>query len=281
VIVSDLRGISPLYAEHVLAIVDARARLLRPEGTLICQRDTLMVALMENPDAEDVASVWDSLEGVDMSPCRSAASNTVEKAHYGPNSRLSDPRAWWTLNYGKVDHPDASGRVSWRISEPMRVSGLCHWFEAEYAGGVHYSSGPAHPGSPIYGRPFFPWPRTVDLNAGDQVELHIEAKLVNQDYAWIWETVIQDSSGKPRASFSQGSMFDRPLTRQTLRRESAEYRPRLNEEGAATAEALSLMSGDSTHLCISETLAAKFPSRFRRREDALEFVRNLTFTLAE
>jgi protein arginine N-methyltransferase 1 len=45
VIVSDIRGILPVFEGHFAAIADARGRLLAPGGTLIPMRDTLRVAL--------------------------------------------------------------------------------------------------------------------------------------------------------------------------------------------------------------------------------------------
>ena len=47
VIVSDLRGVLPLFGEHIPAIVDARERHLAPGGSLIPKQDTLWVALVE------------------------------------------------------------------------------------------------------------------------------------------------------------------------------------------------------------------------------------------
>ena len=42
VIISDLRGVLPLFQSHLPSIIDARERLLAPGGALIPQRDTIM-----------------------------------------------------------------------------------------------------------------------------------------------------------------------------------------------------------------------------------------------
>ena len=49
IIVSDMRGVLPLFGQHIPAIVDARQRHLATGGLLIPQRDTLWVALVEAP----------------------------------------------------------------------------------------------------------------------------------------------------------------------------------------------------------------------------------------
>ena len=47
VIVSDLRGVLPLFGQHLPSIIDARRRLLAPEGNLIPKRDVLWAAVVE------------------------------------------------------------------------------------------------------------------------------------------------------------------------------------------------------------------------------------------
>src|SRR5579871_6882517 len=48
VIVSDLRGVLPLFEGHIPAIVDARRRFLAPGGTLIARRDRILAAVVES-----------------------------------------------------------------------------------------------------------------------------------------------------------------------------------------------------------------------------------------
>src|SRR5256714_2578071 len=47
VVLSDLRGVLPLFQRHIPAIVDARRRFLAPGGTLIPQKDMLWAAIVE------------------------------------------------------------------------------------------------------------------------------------------------------------------------------------------------------------------------------------------
>src|ERR1041385_848678 len=50
VMISDLRGILPWFAQHIPAIADARRRLLKPGGILISQKDFLWAAIVEAPE---------------------------------------------------------------------------------------------------------------------------------------------------------------------------------------------------------------------------------------
>lgn len=50
VIISDLRGILPLFEQHLVSIIDARTRLLAPGGALIPRRDALWAGVVEAPE---------------------------------------------------------------------------------------------------------------------------------------------------------------------------------------------------------------------------------------
>ena len=61
VIVSDLRGVLPLYGQHIPSIIDARQRHLAPGGTLIPPRDTVWASLVEaRCVSDDVVGPWTS-----------------------------------------------------------------------------------------------------------------------------------------------------------------------------------------------------------------------------
>src|SRR5439155_26852207 len=63
VVVSDLRGVLPLYEQHVPSIVDARRRFLKPGGKLIPKRDVVSVAVVETSDHYDrLVKPWKRFE---------------------------------------------------------------------------------------------------------------------------------------------------------------------------------------------------------------------------
>src|SRR5215467_15214378 len=69
IIISDLRGLLPLFQKHLPAIIDARTRLLAPHGRLIPASDTIWAALIESDELYmQYVSPWCSKpEGVDLS----------------------------------------------------------------------------------------------------------------------------------------------------------------------------------------------------------------------
>src|SRR5262245_7344676 len=108
VIVSDLRGVLPLFSGHLRSIADARRRLLAPGGTLIPQRDTVKVALVEAPDLyRDQVGPWADHElGVDMKAALRFATNSWHKAKIEPGQLLVEPRVWAELDYATLENPD-------------------------------------------------------------------------------------------------------------------------------------------------------------------------------
>src|SRR2546422_1901485 len=82
VIVSDLRGVLPLFQQHLPSIIDARQRLLAPGGTLIPRRDSLWAAVVEAPDIYNShVGLWDGNGfGLRLESTRRLATNLARKA---------------------------------------------------------------------------------------------------------------------------------------------------------------------------------------------------------
>ncbi|MGH9383056.1 MAG: methyltransferase domain-containing protein [Vicinamibacterales bacterium] len=282
VIISDLRGALPPHTLHLTSLIDARTRLLEPGGILICQRDTLSVALIEHAEGHDRCQhVWDSLAGVDQSACKAVAVNTREPVRFRKGIRLGPAQAWAVIDYCHNTEPHVSGGTRWKLAEPFRAHGLCLWFDAEYAGGVQYTSGPNHVGTPVYGRLFFPWPQEARLGPEEIVDVQLEARLIGQDYVWNWETRISTAAGIETSRFSQSSLLDRPLAAARLQRRSPRYTPELDDEGNATRFALSLMDGTRPQQAIAEQLKQGYPHRFATSSEALDFVTLLSLKFSK
>src|SRR5260370_42466134 len=95
VILSDLRGLLPLFQRHVPAIVDARRRFLAPGGTMIPRKDTLWAAIVEAPKPYgESVDPWDRKPfGPNLSPARQlAVNNTLNvRVHPDPLTHTHQP----------------------------------------------------------------------------------------------------------------------------------------------------------------------------------------------
>jgi protein arginine N-methyltransferase 1 len=274
VIVSDIRGILPLFSQHLPAIIDARRRLLAPEGILIPQCDTLWAAVVETSDLyRDFTRPWEeNAYGFDLRPARKAAINSWRKARPG-QKMLTEPACWAALDYTRVENPSARGELSSRVSRDGTGHGVSIWFDATPAAGLHFSNSPGEP-QLAYGQAFFPWPDAVTLGVADEIKIVIQANLIGDDYVWRWKTRIFDQ-GNPKqvkADFDQSTFFSMPLRAAGLRKQEAGYLPALNEAGRVRWLILDLMNQHYSLGDIAGRIQNDFPVRFSEWQDALQYV---------
>ena len=237
-ILSDLRGILPLFGRHIPAIVDARRRFLAPGGTMIPQRDTLWAAIVEAPKPYgEVVDPWDQNPfGQDLGPARQLALNDVQKVRVSPAQLLTGHRLWATLDYSSVENPDVRGNLEWTVDRAGTGHGIVVWFDAELVEGVGFSNAPGAPET-IYGSLFFPWRQSVPLERSQIVCMSLEAKLLAEDYIWRWTTRVMPLEGSKASplQFEQSTLGGAVLSPEHLHRIAADYIPQFSEEGLCAA----------------------------------------------
>jgi type I protein arginine methyltransferase len=279
VILSDLRGVLPLFERHIPAIVDARRRFLAPGGILIPRKDTLWAAIVEapNPYGEFVDPWEQNPLGQDLSPARRLIVNNPQKVRVSPNQLLTAPQLWTTLDYGIIENPNVRGNLDWKVEHAGAGHGILVWFDADLAEGIGFSNAPSAPEA-IYGSMLFPWTQPVSLAPDQAVAVSLEAKLVENDYVWRWTTRIEslEGSGDPRIHFEQSQLAGEMLSAAQLHRMAADYVPHLSEEGCLRRRAFELMDGKVSLEEIARQLATEFPQRLPRWEQALTYASALS-----
>jgi protein arginine N-methyltransferase 1 len=279
VIISDLRGVLPLFQHHLPAIADARQRFLKPGGVLIPQRDVLWTAVVEAPDLYNhYVTPWDDNGyGLNMAAARQIVTNTWRKGRATPEQLLVEPQVWATLDYATVESPDISAEVSWTVMRAGTAHGLSVWFDAILAEDIGFSNAPDAP-ELIYGGAFFPWSKPVTLAVGDTISVVLQADLVGDDYFWRWDTHVlnQGHLGQIKANFKQSTFFGAPLSPAQLRKQAASHVPALNEDGQIDHFILKLMSSSTVLNDIAREVSAQFSTHFPRWQDALTRIGELS-----
>jgi len=274
VILSDLRGILPLFERHIPAIADARRRFLAPGGTMIPRRDTLWAAIVEAPKPYcEVVDPWDQNPfGQNLSPARQLAVNNVQKVRVSPAQLLTGHKLWATLDYATIQNPDVRGNLEWTVERAGTGHGIVVWFDADLAEDVGFSNAPGAPET-IYGSFFFPWTQPVPLTQGQTVCVNLAAKLVENEYLWRWTTRIEPPSGSSTSpvDFDQSQFAGAVLSAAQLRKIAADYIPELSDEGILRRRTFELMDGKLSLEGIACRLAAEFPQRFSSTEEALSY----------
>lgn len=279
VVVADVGGVLPFYEQAIPSLIDARERLLAESGLSIPARDTLRAALVETrkPYPYDGAALSDPRLGVDMSAATRFAANSWTRDKLSEEELLTDPQSWTTLDYATVTSADAHGRLTASVTREGTANAVCVWFDRELIDGIGFSNAPGEPGR-IYGQALLPLETPVEVDTGDDVTVHIEARLVGGDYAWRWDTRITaaNGGGGPKAAFEQSTVRSAPVSISRLRRREAGHRPELGEDGEINSFVLSLMDGATPLSDIAEQLTGRFPERFAEPNDALARVAQLS-----
>ena len=280
VLVTDPRGVLPLYERAIPTIIDARRRLLKPGGVLIPQRDTIWAALVEALDIyrEHYDDAWRlANDGFDMEAARRRTINSFGRHHLELNQLLSEPVRWVVLDFRAVEQASACGSVQFQVQRPGTAHGFALWFDSELIDGVSISNRPGQ-AELIYGQLFFPFQEPLSVLPNQTITVDLRADLLAGDYIWQWTTQKTNaaSPGEIERLYHQSSLFSNVLGPERLKKMSDQHIPSLNDEGVVHMRALELMNNRRPLGQIAEAMAAEFPKRFPSSDDALGFVGELS-----
>lgn len=213
VIVSDLRGVLPLFGAHIPAIVDARQRHLAPGGILIPKRDTLWAALVEaRAIYKELVRPWQQPYGLSMEPARQIVLNSWSDADTDTirsRNLLTEPQIWAVLDYTTIENPNVDrSEMIFHATRDGTAHGWLVWFDAELTDDISFSNGPGEAKiAEVYGRGFFPLLEPVPVEEDDRISLALQADLAGEEYLWRWQTRIQSQDDPPilKADFKQST----------------------------------------------------------------------------
>jgi type I protein arginine methyltransferase len=270
VIVSDIRGVLPLYDHAIPAIEDARQRFLAPGGILIPHRDVLKAALIDAGEFYcRVVSPWrNASSGTKLSSALPLILNASYTGRFKSEQLLSDALSWGELDYATGSDTSVAADLTFRALRPGVAHGVCVWFETRLLDDIGYSTRPGAVNS-VYGQTFFPWLAEVSLEEGQEVRVRLQANLVGEDYVWRWVTTIGHAGSDEERKFEQSTFRGSVFSPESLRRREAGFIPKLSASGEAERWLLDAMDGKSSLQTIAEAAAQRFPKIFSRWEDAL------------
>ena len=272
VLISDLRGVLPLFGGHIPSVIDARQRLVAPGGILIPLKDELWGTVVESPAIyRDVVEPWLSCpELVEMSPVRHLTTNTWVKRRLAESDFLSAPQRLCTLDYATIETPDVRAEIAWTCTRDGIGDGLGTWFDATLIPGVGFTTAPGAPQA-IYGNAFFPFEHPVELEAGDKLTVDLAANLVGSEYVWRWDTkAVRDNL--VLAEFRQSTMKASVFPPEKLRKRRDDYVPSRIENIEVARFILERIDGVSSLGSLARAVAECYPARFPDWQSALAHV---------
>jgi protein arginine N-methyltransferase 1 len=268
VIVSDVRGVLPLFSNAIETLQDARERFLAEGGRLLPSSDTLYAAIVELPDLyEPLAGAWKAVPHLDLSQGLPLVLNTVHRHHLKPHRVISEPRPWHVLDYVAGAKIPAENGIELPVTKTAVGHGLGVWFQTQLTGDIGYSSEPRTQES-VYGHVFLPWLEPVSLREGETCSVTLRAHLVGNDYVWQWETNLPASGDRAEIRFVQSSFYGSLFPPSVLQKRAVGFVPVLDETGQAERWILQAIDGKRSLESIAIEAAQQFPHVFRRVEEA-------------
>jgi len=276
VVVSDIGGALPLFMRHIPTIVDVRERWLVQGGIQIPREDSIFGAVMESQETWNADfRGWTTDVGVDFAPAMQVLSGYMHRAVFGPETLLTGPVRWSSIDYRTVSSPNHEASLSWRVHRDGTGHGIGLWFDRVLTDGVTLSN---HPGAPttIAGQLYFPWPEPVALQSGDCVEARIRARLIGDDYVWAWDTDVRPTAmpGVPQ-TFRQSTLQGSVWTSERLAARRLDARTTLEPKGRAALEVLRAMEHGAAAREIAAALVGQYPAEFPEMRQSLGFVSDL------
>jgi len=218
VVISDLRGPTPLAGRSLAVLMDVRRRLLRDGGIMIPSADMLFVAPVRVPAAvdRDVHAAY-GREGVVMSPVARVIEDTPYRCVVEPADLIAAGRAWTRIDYTTLESADVEGQAEWILERTATVSGLAIWFDTELAGGLGFCSGPGA-ASRVYKQVYLPLRHTVVVAPGNRLRVRLALRLILNEYVWAWRVLLTPSASEPeREVVNQNSLAEGIIDPATLR----------------------------------------------------------------
>lgn len=249
VIVSDLRGSSPLNGDNLEAMRDARSRFLVSGGHMLPARDRLFFGVVESHAIERRLVYADdgfALQRFKGHAARVSARNSVYRdcdlSSLNANDLFSTAECWATIDYGAAQQSVVEGEGHLIAKRSGMAHGLAVWFEATIHEELGFSNPPGHQG--VYARTFLPLLDPIKLEAGDRI--HVVLRADERGERWGWDTTIEDARGAQRVKYRQSTFLGTPTSPQILLRASSSFKPTRSDRGERYARLLAAMDGSRT-----------------------------------
>lgn len=283
VIISDLRGVLPLFENLVPSLADARKRFLAPGGVLIPRCDDLKVAVVETRSFyRSLVEPWQQAgPGLDLSPAAPLILNDVHKTRLQADELLTDPQLLHSLDYRASIGTGIAADFIFSAKRHGIAHGVCIWFETQLFGNIGFSCAPGCSPASVYGQLFLPWLSPFPVSEGEHIDVRLNADLVSGEYVWRWQAKCPVGYGEPRICIQQSTFQSARFSAQSLRRRATDFVPTLSEAGRADTWLLQAMNGRASLQEIAELAAKRFPQLFVRTDDAFRRAVELAERLSE
>jgi hypothetical protein len=179
------------FDERILSsVIDARARLLKPDAVIIPRRVDLYLVPVDDASIYESSVAWWTSKpyGFDLSALAVFASNIAFVGDVGRDSFLAPPEMAITADLATIATPDVTGSVHFIATRAGLMHGFSGWFRATLADGIELSN--EVPGT-SWEHVFLPLQAPVAIEAGTPIDVDLES---NDGVMWRWKGTIGDAA---------------------------------------------------------------------------------------
>lgn len=203
IVVSETLGNYALEEFLVETMNDARARHLKPGGTLIPGALDQFVCPVIAPRVFDDLAVWNEVgHGLDFSFAHVMSLNNAYVRKFGPRELWDEGRSavrWDRLDFAVRNRMSRKGTATWRAARKTTVYGLALWWTAHLTPRVPLSTSPLEPAT-HWEQLYFPVIEPMTVETGEQVSANLRSHSSEEggtDLAWT--VTVASASGKQRS----------------------------------------------------------------------------------
>jgi len=247
---------------------DARARMLRPGGTVVPGKITLIVAGVTSPSARELAEAWTAPEmPTEFRWLRDYSINTKHPYTFERDMVVTEPVALGTVDLNADIADSLSFKAELTAQADGALDGLGGWFDCEIVPGISMTNSPLAPDPISRNQVFLAFDQPMAVSAGDTVAVTVSLRHESGTLAW---TVRNLRSGEMARQTTWRSQI---LAEADLAK-PAERVPRVGRLGAARRLVLDYADGVRTSAEIEDLILRDHPGLLPTEAEARRFIRS-------
>jgi hypothetical protein len=201
VLITETIGAAGLDENIIGYVIDAKKRLLREGAAILPSSITLIAAPVDLREPYDRhVAFWSSSQGgLDFSPLRVFASNSMYLLHIAEEAYLAEPAEFVDVDLATVESTLVNGKTTYITTRDGNVHGFALWFRATLVDSIVLTNRVAKATS--WAQAFFPLEEPVPVTRGTTIALDLQT---DDGKSWRWRGSIGDMS------FDQMTVLNRP-----------------------------------------------------------------------
>lgn len=208
VVISETLGNYAFEENMIQTLNDARARHLKPGGTIIPARVRQFVAPVVSARFDQQLRVWSDVGvdlgvALDLSFAEAMSLNNIYVRTVKPVDLLDGGRhaaAWDAVDFisGRRNRANRSGEAVWTLDGDVAVHGFAVWWEADLSSGVVLSTAPDAPPT-HWEQLYFPLMTPIACQRSDKLSVSLRSRSSDTEGTHLaWKATLLDAGGKVR-----------------------------------------------------------------------------------